>query len=157
MNTIPKSKPFMTQRYSITSTRFEGELLFEYNEGIVSAFYNNATLNEEQLKFLVTHFPMTVPTLEYIAGTTQTMKIRMVTNEVTFDEFWEAFKLKMNRKEAEKAWDKLTIEQQHRAFESIPSYNYFLMTRPNQNRMYPDTWLRGKFENDYKTLAKANS
>ncbi|MFC5408025.1 hypothetical protein ACFPMF_01800 [Larkinella bovis] len=145
----------MTQRYSITSTRFEGELLFEFNEGVVAAFYNNATLNDDQLAFLVKNFPMTVPTLEYIAGTTKTMSIRLVTSEVTFSEFYDAFGLKVNRKEAEKAWEKLTLEQRHRAFESIPSYNYFLMTRPNQNRMYPDTWLRGKFENDYKALAKA--
>ncbi|MGA0556552.1 hypothetical protein ACO2Q8_07875 [Larkinella sp. VNQ87] len=98
---------------------------------------------------------MTVSTLEYIAGTTTTMKIQLVTQEVTFDQFWDAYGLKVNRKEAEKAWEKLTLEQRHRAFESIPSYNYFLMTRTNQNRMYPDTWLRGKFENDYKQMAKS--
>ena len=146
----------MKKRYSITSTAFDGELTFCYNEhGILTGFFNDATLANEHLHFLHAHFPMVEMLLEKMAGNSKTMTIRLTTNEVTFEEFWEAYNLKVDKQDAIKAWDKLSQADRVQAFERIPQYNYYMMGRPNQNRLYPATYLRGKWENDYKALAKA--
>ncbi|GAB2586421.1 hypothetical protein [Spirosoma areae] len=146
----------VAQRYSITSPMFEGQLMFYYNEqDVLEGFSNEAEMKPEQIKWLATHFPMTIADLEWVAGSSSTIIIRRTTQELTFDEFWEAYKLKVNKKEAQVAWDKLTEPERVQAFENIPGYNYFLMYRPNQNKMYPDTYLRGKFANDYKAMAAA--
>lgn len=167
MRTAPNPPPaqrdaahydFMKKRYSITSSAFEGELTFAYDESdVLTGFFNAATMNEQQIVWLATHFPMTVSLLEQVAGMSSTLTIRLTTQEVTFQEFWDAYNYKVDRKDAEKAWDKLTLAEKITAFERIPSYNYFLMTRRNQERMYPATYLRGKYDNDYKALAKATT
>ncbi|RIV21364.1 hypothetical protein DYU11_18330 [Fibrisoma montanum] len=146
----------MKHRYTITSTSFEGELTFTYNEeGILTGFFNDATLSEKHLDWLHRNFPVVQVLLERMAGNSETLTIRLTTNEVTFEQFWEAYNYKVDKQEAKKAFDKLTKDEQIKAFETIPSYNFYLMMRPNTNRLYPATYLRGKFENDYKSLAKA--
>lgn len=146
----------MKKRYTITSTSFEGELTFTYNEeGILTGFFNDSKMTMAHLQYLHRAFPVVEDLLEQLAGKSETLQIRLTTNEVTFEEFWEAYKYKVDKQEAKKAFDALTTAQQIRAFEQIPSYNYYMMTRPNQNRLYPATYLRGKFDNDYKALAKA--
>ena len=146
----------MKKSYQITSTAFEGSLQFNYDEeGILVSFFNDAKLSKEHLQFLHKTFPVVEVLLERMAGNSQTLTIKLTTGELTFDVFWEDYKLKVNKPEAMKAWNQLTPDEQRQAYERIPSYNYFLMGRPNQNRMYPDTYLRGKWQNDYKQLAKS--
>ncbi|WP_461135515.1 hypothetical protein [Spirosoma lituiforme] len=146
----------MKKRYTITSSMFPGELTFTYNdESTLTGFFNDAELTVEHLQFLNKNFPVTEKLLEQMAGNSKSMTIRLTTNEVTFDQFYDAYGLKVDKQDAIKAWDKMSRDDQIKAFENIPSYNFYLMTRPNQNKLYPATYLRGKFDNDYKALAKA--
>ena len=152
----PAKYDVMKKRYSITSTAFEGELTFTYNEqGVLTGFFNDANLAEEHLQFLHSYFPVLESFLERMAGKSKSMTIRLTTQEVTFDQFWDAYGLKADRQDAMKAWEKMSQAGRMLAFERIPQYNYYLSMRPNQNKLYPATYLRGKFQNDYKALAKA--
>jgi hypothetical protein len=151
----PGSYDFVKAKYSVTSTSFEGELTFCYNgEGVLTAFYNNAELAVEHLQFFNKNFPVVQTLLIDMAGKSKTLTIRQTTTELTFDEFYEAYNFKAGRKEAEKAWSKLTPAEQIKAFETIPSYTYFLKLRPNQNKLYPATYLNGKYDANYKELAQ---
>ena len=137
---------------------FDGKLTFTYNQaGVLVAFTNESTMNETQLYYLQKLFPVQEEHLAVLAGDSQTLRIKLVTEKpVTFGEFFAAYNYPVERREAEKEWQKMTPADQQKAYESIPAYNYFLMTRSNQNRLYPVSFLRGrKFENDYKALAKA--
>lgn len=157
MNALKSAKfQVMKKRFTITSTAFEGELTFTYNEeGLLTGFFNDAKLAEEHLIFLHGNFPVLETLLERMAGNSKTMTIRLTTHEVTFEQFWDAWKLKVDKQDAMKAWEKMSIADRIQAFERIPQYNFYLSTRPNQNALYPATYLRGKYENDYKELAKA--
>ncbi|WP_155297345.1 hypothetical protein [Spirosoma aerolatum] len=146
----------MKKRYSITSTSFEGELSFCYNEeGILTGFFNDADLSIDHLNYFHKNFPVVEKLLEAMAGNSSTLTIRLTTQEVTFDQFWDAYGMKIDKQDAIKAWEKMSEEDRIQAFERIPSYNYFLAIRKNQEKMYPATYLRGKWDNDYKALAKA--
>ena len=93
--------------------------------------------------------------LERLAGKSKTLTIRLTTTELTFDLFWDAYGLKVDRAHALKVWNRMSQADRLTAYERIPQYNYYLQTRPNQNKLYPATYLNGKFQNDYKALAKA--
>ncbi len=142
-------------RYSITSPEFEGELTFMYDDnGKLVWFSNDAQLSEAHLVYLHKNFPVIDGLMVRMAGESKTLIIRQTTNEVTFDAFWEAYNFKMDKLDAQKAWSKLTPDQQNKAFENIPSYKYFLLMRRNQATLYPATYLRGKYDSNYKELAK---
>ena len=157
MNTLkPASYDVMKKRYTLTSTTFDGELTFTYNEdSVLTGFFNDSTMRIEHLQFLHTCFPVVESLLEKLAGNSKTLTIKLTTQDVTFEQFWDAYAMKVDRQDALKVWDKMSRTEQIKAFEGIPSYNYFLMVRKNQERMYPATYLRGKYDNDYKSLAKA--
>lgn len=64
--------------------------------------------------------------------------------EVTFEMFWDAYKYKTSGKiEAEKAWKKLTKDDQIAAFDYIPVYNSILKTN-KANRLHGSTYLNAK-------------
>lgn len=151
----PQSFDFGKTRYSVTSTKFEGELTFMYDEkGVLKWFSNDASMDDEQLAYLHHNFPTLDCLMIKLAGDSKTLLIKQTTQEITFDEFWTAYDFKMDRQDAEKAWNKMTPDQQKKAFENIPSYKYFLLMRRNQATLYPATYLRGKYDSNYKELAK---
>ena len=140
----------------MTSTQFQGAITFKYEDGILTELANKAELSTEQLAFISSHCPFTVHQLEYLLGTSKTLQVKLVPADLDFDTFWDTYGYKVGVKSmAAEAWKKLSEAEKIQCLESIPAYNYYLMQRPNMERLYPTTYLRQKrFETDYKALVK---
>jgi len=70
--------------------------------------------------------------------------------KVSFDDFWNAYNHKINKKRCIPLWDRMTKNQQVKAFYSIRDYDKFLK---NNKRMKcdPENYLRNEmWENEYK-------
>ena len=62
----------------------------------------------------------------------------------TFTEFYQAYPRKMARKEAEKAWNRMTPEERGRAMDALPNHiRYWEASNTGREFIpYPATWLR---------------
>ncbi len=59
-----------------------------------------------------------------------------------FAEFWQLFPKKIAKRDAEKAWAKLTPDEQRQAIEALPKHTrYWDATTTKQYIPYPATWL----------------
>lgn len=63
----------------------------------------------------------------------------------TFAEFYQAYPRKMARKEAERAWNRMTPEERERAMEALPNHvRYWDATNTGREFIpYPASWLNG--------------
>lgn len=64
----------------------------------------------------------------------------------TFDEWYARYPRKLARKDAERAWKRMTPEQQFAAFESLPIHIRYweLSGRTKEFVPYPASWLNGE-------------
>lgn len=68
---------------------------------------------------------------------------------VTFEQFWDAYGVKKSKKDAERAWKKLSKADKEAAMKAIPAYHQDCL-RCNRHRQYAATYLRKRtFEDDF--------
>lgn len=144
------------ERYSLVSTQFRGSLVFAYRKGVLTEFVNDAELNEQQLAWFHARFPMLLDQLATLIHDSRTVTVTRLATDLRFETFWDAYAYKVGHKaRAEKLWDKLSDVDRQMALDSIIGYNYYLMCRPNMERLYAETYLsQRRFETDYRALAK---
>jgi hypothetical protein len=65
---------------------------------------------------------------------------------VPFEDFWNLYDKKVDRKSSESKWTKLTDEEREKSMNHIP--NYIKATQDKQYRKNPDTYLNNKSFND---------
>ena len=64
---------------------------------------------------------------------------------MTFDLFWASYPRKVARKDASRAWLKLSPADQQLALEALPAHiKYWAETTSPQFIPYPASWLRGE-------------
>lgn len=65
---------------------------------------------------------------------------------MTFEEFWALYPRKVAKKDAEKAWVKLTPENRFAAIQSLPIHIRYwgIAGRPKECVPHPATWLNGE-------------
>lgn len=137
----------------ITSEKFEGSLVLELDDsGVVKQFLNNAEMDSQQLDYLSANFPMTLDSLNALISKSKSMNAKLVETDLSFLNFWNTYGYKVgNKKKCETSWNKLTDAEKLLVFESLPAYNFYLMTHPNIERVYPERYLsQRRFENEYK-------
>lgn len=148
----------MNKKIAITSSEFEGEMILAYNQdGHVILYDNRCDLDKKQLHAFLKHFPLTLQMLEDLLGKSRSLSYTFVEADLSFAAFWDTYDYKVgNKKRAQKEWEKLSEAKRAKCLESITSYNYFLKTKPNQDRLYPETFLsQERYDIDYKKLVKS--
>ncbi len=136
------------RKYILTSKRFIGSLVFEYDlEGILIGFKNEANLDTEQIEFLYKNFPFTDDKLPYTAGKGTIKEI----TDLSFNRFWDDYAYKVgNKKKAEKLWIALSESERLAVLDSLKRYNYYLKMT-NIARVYPERYLsHRRWENEFK-------
>lgn len=146
----------ITERYSLTSSLFKGSLVFAYRKGVLTGFINDAELNEAQMGWLHSRFPMLRDQLATLVNNSPTVTITRLAADLTFTTFWDAYGYKVGHKDrAERLWNKLTDADRQLVLDSIIGYNYYTMCHPNMERLYAETYLsQRRFETDYRALTK---
>lgn len=75
---------------------------------------------------------------------------------MTFSDFWTLYPRKMDRKCAQRAWAKLTAEEQALALQKLPDHlAYWQATQTEKQYIpYPGTWLNGARFHDELEMPK---
>lgn len=128
-------------KYILTSKQLEGSLLFEYENGIIKQFTNEAKMTVPQLKWLADHFPVAEKMLIKMARQ-YGWQLREVQQDLSFEAFWNRYAYKVgNKKRAERLWNKLSEANKIKALNYLSYYDGFLLNNPSINKLYPETYL----------------
>lgn len=140
------------RKFLVSSAKYKGEveLLYNAEELLSQIVLDSATLSQPQRQYILRTVPMQVAGLQ---AWKDSLTIVEADFEVSFMSFWTAYALKRNKLDAQKLWDKLSKTNQVQAWKRITVYNAYLKRHTWQQKMYPDTWLRGRhWEDEWETL-----
>lgn len=134
-------------RHTITGP-FQGEILLEFDAttGLLSqlavAAKLDATGHDRFLKRLPHH-------VSGLKDFTAPIVVTTVKQELTFDDFWEAYNYKVDKEVARRRWNALTTKDRIAAYNFIPAYDDFLKKK-SLGKLYPSTYINKKRWNDGK-------
>ncbi len=135
-------------KYEITATQLQGSILLTYNEqGTITIAEFNCTLTTEQRTFIATHFPVLEQWLNKFTEQFKA-KAQIINEQITFEQFYEAYGNKKGKEKAKATWNKLSKTDQAKAFAYIKKYNNYLVMNPWQAKLMPVTYLNQKRWND---------
>ncbi len=136
--------------YLMTSTAFEGEVIFKFDEAERLLMYDvtGATLSATQLDWLTNRLPRTLKELKAVLKASKGAKLtEQKQTGATFEQFWEAYdeKKRSSRKKTEARWRKMSQAQRDKALNFIPEYFRLLQgTYPK----YAETYLNHELWNN---------
>lgn len=132
-----------------TSTSFEGELEFVFNErGLLVKYADRGTLSNEQRAWILANLPRTQAELRELAAKSKTIRLVEVKQEVTFDMFWDKYdhKAVSNKKKATATWKRMPEAEQIKAYNYI---NRYLQSLPGGvSKKYAETYLNSQLWNN---------
>jgi hypothetical protein len=136
--------------YSLTSTAFDGEVLFEFNEaGILQKFDTGAAqLSEQQQLWILKKMPKHLAHVKMILGDSETATLTELKQDVTFEMFWNRYneKVRSSKKKAERIWNRLTKTNQVKAFRGIVAYERNIPG--GVSKKYAETYLGAELWNN---------
>ena len=138
--------------YSLTSTAFDGEVLFEFNEaGILQKFDTSAAqLSEQQQLWILKRLPLTTSLhdAQKMLGDSKTASFNEIKQNITFEMFWNRYndKVHSSKTRTSKLWNRLTKSEQVKAFNYIQIYERNIPG--NVMKKYAETYLNAKLWNN---------
>ena len=138
-------------KYIVTSTQFNGELVFTYtNNQLVGMDIEAVSNNGTMLRFVYAALPKTSEALlGWLVGS-KTMKIREVPSDLSFDNFWNTYHYKVgNKPKSEKLWKAMSDASKALALTKIKKYRE---AKENEGTamLYPERYLSYKtYENEF--------
>ena len=137
-------------KYILTSKKFTGQIYLSFNSrGTISCIdMVNADLDQHN----TAHFLRTVPLLESGLVTAFSSDVTVVQDDfkVSFEDFWNAYDKKMNRKRCVPLWDKMTLVNRVKAFYGVREYDKYLK-KHDRIKCDPERYLKDEmFENEWK-------
>ena len=129
------------KEYIFYSPKFEGEILFTYNEdGHLIKYEVKASLDKKQFNWLSDKFPLNLNQLAHLK-TNKDIRITEVEPDLSFKRFWDEYGYKRGKlTQTENAWKRLTPEQKTRILKHIPIYKRGCQVDEIQ-MAYPSTYL----------------
>src|SRR5687768_298756 len=135
-------------KYIITSPKSSGEIVLEYAlNGYLTHYSNSIVMSEEAFKIWFKAMPVWK---DYVPKIKENVNLKHliiteVKQDLSFTLFWETYNYKIGKKaKAEKLWNALSEADKVLVFENIKAYNYYLTIKQNQDKQYPETYLRNR-------------
>lgn len=132
----------------MTSSKFTGQLVFEYNEyGDLQNLNIEAMLSPNQRATLAHYLPWTISEIDKLRAASKHATFTFQDREVTFEMFWNRYndKARSSKKKTEAAWNKLSKADQVKAYLYIPTY---LMYKGTAEKKYATTYLHDELWNN---------
>ena len=132
----------MTQiKYTLTSAKFKGKLVFGYTNGLLTYFECAAEMQETGYRWILDHFPLNPGILKKMADAIPG-KMEVVPEDLSFDAFWEAYAKKVNRIRCEPLWKKMSEADRIECLQSIKPYDGYLKRMSNRAKLDPENYLK---------------
>ena len=143
----------MTQiKYTLTSQKFKGKLVFGYSEGFLTYFECGAEMKPESYKWILENFPLVPAQLKKMADAIPG-KMEVVPDDLTFDAFWEAYAKKVNKIRCEPLWSKMGEADRIECIQSIKSYDGYLRRMNGRAKLDPENYLKKQaYNNNWNSL-----
>lgn len=136
--------------YSLTSSAFEGEVIFDFNDNelLVRFDASGANLTEDQQVFLLRRLPRELAQIKTFLEKSPTARFTPIEQEITFEMFWNRYneKLRSSKKKALKIWNRLSRADQIKAYRFIARYEQSLY--PGTPKKYAETFLNAELWNN---------
>ncbi len=143
----------MTQiKYTITSPKFDGNLVFGLTGDVLTLIENNTGITKEQMLWIL-GFLGAGNELKALAQRIGA-KLEMIPADLSFNAFWEAYGWKRNRYRSEPLWKKMTEAERVECLLNIPKYHHWLKLNPAINMLNPDNYLRGEYKTDWNDVKR---
>ena len=124
------------------------EAIFKYDlNGYLIAFNFNELIDEKQKIWLLKYLPKKETQLLQIQKNQKTLKISIVPQDLSFENFYKLYNYKQKRKQAEATWNRMTKMNKQKALAYIPTYNNKL-NLSGANKAYPASYLNQEYFND---------
>lgn len=138
------------KKYHVTSDHFAGYISYEFNDEILLSSFSlkEAELSEKAQIWFLKHQPRDLAELQEMIQKQENLKITEVPLIVTFQMFWEKYddKVTSSKIRTAKLWNKMTEENQAKAFLHIDKY---LRKLPYGTRKkYAETYLNAQLWNN---------
>lgn len=143
----------MTQiKYTLTSAKFTGKLVFGYTDGLLTYFENGAEMQETGYRWILDHFPINPEILKKMADAIPG-KMEVVPDDLSFEAFWNAYGKKANRHRCEPLWKKLSEADRIECLSSIKPYDNYLKRVNYRAKLDPENYLKKEaFRNNWNQL-----
>lgn len=133
------------RKFVITSPRFQGTLTFWYNELDLLVHYDNdSDMSEAGHVRILQHLPLQSTSLKEIEIMTKGM-LNELPPDISFDVFWEAYRVKEKKSRALPLWKKLSDADKMAAITSVKAYDRYLQRVSWRNKALPDKYLRERY------------
>lgn len=138
------------KRYAVTTTKFEGTVIYGFAEnGWLSSVEIDGVHEPHAHKQLCSILPHNEATLLRWPNANPSMTITEVFDDVSFETFWTRYNYKVGKKEAEAAWSKLSDAKRSKAISRIPAYELYLKDK-GIAKAYAQKYLnKERFEDEY--------
>lgn len=137
------------RRFVFTSTAFDGEVHFEFEDDLLIKFdQSEATLTEKQQIFLLKRLPRELAEVQKLLDGSPGAKFTEILEDITFDRFWNRYdeKIRSSKKKALQKWNRLSQLDRNKAFYFIGKYE---MSIPNGvAKKYAETYLNSELWNN---------
>jgi len=146
----------MTQiRYTITSKKFAGNLVFGLTGDVFTLVENNTDMNSEQMRWVMGFLAQGNDLKKLAQRVVGTLEV--IPTDLSFEAFWNSYKWKRNRYRSEPLWKKMTDAERVECLQNIPKYHHWLKQNPSVAMMNPDTYLlKQEYKTDWKDLKRPN-
>lgn len=135
------------KRIIITSSKFDGEVRVVYSGDyqLVLIDFGSSVLDHQQISWLKAKIPTQLHKDIALDFAPVPVDIIFENYEISFTQFWDSYKLKVNRLRAERLWDKLSKVDRIKAYGGIAVYERYLSKNSWMNKAHPDTYLKNKY------------
>ena len=132
-----------TRKFILTSDKIKGEVVFEFTDSILTKYdTSSAELTDAQILFFATYLPRELYEVEAFLKRSETAKFTEIVQEITFEMFWNKYdeKIRSSKKETLKRWNKMSKNEQRKAYNYIQKYFYSIPQ--GVVKMYATTYLK---------------
>lgn len=143
----------MTQiKYTLTSAKFTGKLVFGYSEGFLTYFECAAEIKLANYKWFLENLPLIPSQLKKLADAIPG-HMEVVPDDLSFDAFWNAYGKKANRHRCEPLWNKFSEADRIECLSSIKPYDSYLKRVAYRAKLDPENYLKKEaFRNNWNQL-----
>ncbi|TAN18809.1 MAG: hypothetical protein EPN37_04415 [Chitinophagaceae bacterium] len=141
------------KKFILTSSKFEGQVTFGYNEKDILIFlHNEAQMNNTQHNWLIHHLPACSEEIQKLNKILQG-KLEELPEDLSLDRFWQLYNKKINRKRCEPLWKKMKEAEKMQCLRSIPHYEQYLNRINWREKADPENYLKkAMYQNDWRNL-----
>lgn len=139
------------QKYLLQLKNISEPVSVIYAELLEVIDFTSSGLNEKQISYLKAQLPTThTAFLVWLEASAVVASVTKADVTISFEQFWQRYGKKINRKRCEPLWNKLNAPKQFAAYKGIAEYEKYLKRESWRSKLDPENYLRNEvWENSY--------